>query len=205
MAMPPHALHQRWTRSEVRALIDDAPLATPRYELVDGELLVSPAPRYRHQDVVARLHFALMQYLSANPIGKALSSPFEVDLEDESLVQPDLFVLPSNEVRRLNVAEWRPAETLLLAIEVLSPSTARYDRRTKRPLYQRHVPEYWIVDIDARLIERWHPGDEQPEIITKTLIWSPDGAAEPLAIEVDTLFADLPSGNDDSANERERR
>jgi len=200
MAMPAHALDQRWTRTEVRALIDDAPLATPRYELVDGDLLVTPAPHYRHQEVVARLHSILMQYLSANPIGKALTSPFEVDLEDESLVQPDLFVPPSSEVRRLNVGEWRPAESLLLAIEVLSPSSARHDRRTKRLLYQRHVPEYWIVDIDARLIERWRPGDERPEIISKTLIWSPNGAAQPHAIEIDALFADLSSGDGDSAN-----
>jgi Uma2 family endonuclease len=149
----------------------------------------------------ARLHSILMQYLSANPIGKALTSPFEVDFEDESLVQPDLFVLPSSEVRRLNVAEWRPAESLLLAIEVLSPSSAGHDRRTKRPLYQRHVPEYWIVDIDARLVERWRPGDERPEIISKTLIWSPNGAAQPLAIEIDALFADLLPG--DGGNELE--
>jgi Uma2 family endonuclease len=191
MAMPARTIHQRWTRSEVRALIDDAPLATPRYELVDGDLLVTPAPRYRHQELVARLMDALRPYLAVNPVGEALHSPFEVDLEDESLVQPDVFVLPLSEVRRLNVEEWRPAESLLLAIEVLSPSSARHDRRKKRPLYQRHVPEYWIVDIDARLIERWRAGDERPEIVSKTLIWSPDGAAQPLAIEVDTLFADL--------------
>jgi len=120
MAMPAHAPHQRWTRTEVRALIDDAPLATPRYELVDGDLLVTPAPRYRHQEVVARLMDALRPYLAVNPVGHALNSPFEVDLEDESLVQPDLFVLPSSEVRRLNAAEWRPAD--LAAVKQLVES-----------------------------------------------------------------------------------
>ncbi|MFI5229394.1 MAG: Uma2 family endonuclease [Gemmatimonadales bacterium] len=202
--MPAFALHQRWTRAEVRALIDDAPLATPRYELVDGELLVSPTPRYAHQEVVARLMGALRPYLAMNPVGRALHAPFEIDLEDESLVQPDVFVLPSSEVRRLNVAEWRPAESLLLAIEVLSPSSARHDRRTKRALYQRHVPEYWIVDIDARLIERWRRGDERPDIVSTTLIWSPDGAAQPLAIEIDALFADLAAADDKSTGEPQR-
>lgn len=201
MAMPAHVLRQRWTRTQVRTLIDDSPLTTPRYELVDGDLLATPGPRYAHQRVVGRLHFALMAYLEANPIGVVLTSPFEVDLEAESLVQPDVFVVPQDEARRLAVPEWRPAESLLLAIEVLSPSSARHDRRGKRTLYQRHVPEYWIVDVDARLIERWRPGDERPEIISRTLIWSPGGAAPPLAIEIDALLSGLFPAEDGGANE----
>src|SRR5581483_10973199 len=147
MAMP--AVRRRWTLREVRQLIAESERATPRYELVDGELLVTPSPAFAHQRVVARLLVALGQYLAGRDIGEALPSPFDVELEEESLVQPDIFVLPVGEARRLAAPGFRPAHELILAIEVLSPSSARHDRVRKRPLFQRHVPEYWIVDIDA--------------------------------------------------------
>jgi Uma2 family endonuclease len=73
-----------------------------------------------------------------------------------------------------------PARELLLAAEVLSPSSARHDRVKTRPHYQRHVPEYWIVDLEARLFERWRPEDDRPEIVVQTLNWQPAGTTEPL-------------------------
>lgn len=80
----------------------------------------------------------------------------------------------------------------ILAVEVLSPSTARYDRALKRKLYQRvGVAEYWIVDLDARLVERWRPEDERPEIVTDRLIWVPAGAPEPLAVGLDEYFREV--------------
>jgi Uma2 family endonuclease len=79
----------------------------------------------------------------------------------------------------------------MLAIEVLSPSSARHDRVRKRPLFQRHVPEYWIVDIDARLVERWRPGDERPEIITESLVWQPDAGVPAFHLTLESLFAGL--------------
>ena len=60
----------------------------------------------------------------------------------------------------------------------------------KRRLYQREgVPEYWIVDVDARLVERWRPGDERPEILTTRLTWRPDPAAPALEIDLEPYFA----------------
>jgi Uma2 family endonuclease len=185
MGMP--AVEQFWTAREVRALIDESPLATPRYELVDGELLVTPSPGFAHQEAVALLLFALLGYLVNEPVGRALTSPFDVELEPESIIQPDIFVLPFAEARRLS-QERQPAHTLLLAVEVLSPSSSRYDRVRKRPLYQRHVPEYWIVDLDARLIERWRSADERPELVTTTLEWHPAGAALPFVLHVERWF-----------------
>jgi len=76
----------------------------------------------------------------------------------------------------------------LLAIEVLSPSNTRHDRVRKRPGYQRHVPEYWIVDLEARLIERWRPGDDRPEILTEQLTWHPSGALTPMTLELPLFF-----------------
>ena len=96
MAMP--ALSQseqrRWTAREVRALIAASPLATLRYELVDGELLVTPSPTYWHQEAVALLFLALCAYLEREPIGHVMLSPSDVELEPEFISQPDMFVMP---------------------------------------------------------------------------------------------------------------
>ena len=184
MAMP--AANRRWTAREVRALIAESPLATPRYELVDGELLVTPSPNYPHQRAVSLLWVALETYLAENPIGRALTSPFDVELEAEFVSQPDVFVVPMREARRLLTE--MPARELLLTAEVLSPSSGRHDRVTKRPRYQRHVPEYWILDLDARLVERWRPGDERPEVLTSLLEWHPSGSASSFRLDLPSYF-----------------
>jgi len=81
-----------------------------------------------------------------------------------------------------------PIKELLLAIEVLSPTSARHDRVRKRPHYQRHVPVYWIVDLDARLVEQWAPADERPALMTKTLSWHPTGAATAFTLDLPAFF-----------------
>jgi Uma2 family endonuclease len=138
---------------------------------------------------VARLLIALSQYARAQRIGHALTSPFDVELAPETTVQPDVFVLPPE--------EWGPendpsrARSLLLAVEVLSPSSARFDRTRKRRFFQRvGVPEYWVVDLDARLVERWRPGDERPQIDELRLEWRPEGASEALVLDLEALFAE---------------
>src|SRR5437868_5524401 len=87
MAMPaPHSEARRhWTAREVCELIARSPLQTPRYELVDGELLVTPSPNYSHQRAVALLLRALDEYVTAMDVGRALASPFDVELEPESI------------------------------------------------------------------------------------------------------------------------
>jgi len=191
MAMPEVSHRRRWTVREVRRLIEQNPLLTPRYELVDGELLVTPSPAGRHQLIVTQLLVALAQYVSAQQIGEALTSPSDVELEDESLTQPDIYVVSREEARRLIAPGFWPARSLLLAVEVLSPSSARYDRVTKRPLYQQHVPDYWIVDVEARVIERWRTGDDRPAIVDDALTWHPAAAAEPFLLPLVDLFAKL--------------
>ncbi|MBX3133522.1 MAG: Uma2 family endonuclease [Gemmatimonadaceae bacterium] len=174
-----------WTAADVRALPDDG----NRYECVDGELLVTPAPRGQHQLAIREVFLRLHAYVDAHQLGVFLWSPADIELEADSLVQPDLFVATLRDgVNKFR--NWTDVAGLALAIEVLSPSTARYDRVTKRRFYQRAgVAEYWIVDLDARLVERWQPGDASPEILFEQLRWLPEGAAAALEIDLTAFFA----------------
>jgi Uma2 family endonuclease len=183
----PAEIGRRWTAHEVRELIAAAPLATPRYELVDGDLLVTPGPGMPHQSVVGRLLVALIAYLDRERVGVAITSPSDVELEPEFIAQPDVFVVPMMEWGRV-MRDGPPIHSLLLAVEVLSPSSSRHDRVRKRPLYQRHVPDYWIVDPDARLSERWAASDDRPELITEVLTWHPAGASAPFSLELGPFF-----------------
>lgn len=187
MGMP--AVQRRWTAQEVRALIAEQPFASPRYELVEGELLVTSSPNGWHQMAVALLLVAHHEYLSVERVGVVLSSPSDVELEPEFVTQPDVFVIPIDEWKRLNGKF--PARALLLAVEVLSPSSGRHDRVRKRPLYQRNVPEYWIIDLDARLIERWRTGEERAESIVTSLRWMPQGANAPFVLDVAKYFSQI--------------
>ena len=94
----------------------------------------------------------MTSYVREHHAGLALFAPADVEFEPESMVQPDLFVLPLVDGRKPHSV--KEAGRLLLVVEVLSPSTARLDRHLKRRLYQRYgVEEYWIVDLDARVVE----------------------------------------------------
>ena len=180
MAMPAAT---RWTVDLVRALPDDG----KRYEVIDGELFVTPAPTPAHQGVVREMMLRLAEYLRGDRAAQLYASPADITFGERTLVQPDVFVVPRPEGRVPN--RWEEMGPLLLAVEVLSPTTARADRHRKRHLYQREgVPEYWIVDIDARLIERWRAGDERPEIVTDRIEWRLDPARPLLAIDLADLF-----------------
>ncbi|MGI8547685.1 MAG: Uma2 family endonuclease, partial [Gemmatimonadaceae bacterium] len=170
---------------DVLALPDDG----KRHEVIDGELFVTPAPTTRHHRLVREFYRSLMDYLRDHPIGEVLASPADIELAADTLVQPDLFVFPLGSEL---VQSWKEIGRLMLAIEVLSPSTARTDRTVKRLRYQRAgIPEYWIVDADARLVERWRPQDERPDILTARLEWCPDPSRPPLVIALPELFGSL--------------
>jgi Uma2 family endonuclease len=142
MGMPARKQH-RWTRTEVVRLIEQSPLYTPRYELVDGELLVTPSPSGLHQIGVVELICLLVSYVAASRIGQALTSPSDTELEPETLVQPDVYVVPTAEAYRLR--HERTGRALLLAIELLSPSTER------RPWPKAQVvPAYGPGVLDRR-------------------------------------------------------
>jgi Uma2 family endonuclease len=182
MGMPDTARH--WTREMVLALPDDG----NRYELFDGELLVTPSPAPPHQIAVTILLRTLDSFCSSNGLGWVMTSPADLSLGGEQLSQPDLFVLPFLPDDR---SSWSGVPNPVLVVEILSPSTARYDRIVKRRRFQRAgIPEYWVVDLDARVVERWRPLDERPEILDETLLWHPETVAEPLRIDLSRLFVD---------------
>ena len=184
MGMP--AAAHRWTADEVRALPDDG----NRYELISGELVVTPSPRGIHQVAVSELMWRIRTWLERTGAGRILHSPSDISLGEDEVLQPDLFVYRTASGKQLR--EWTDITELVLVIEVLSPATARYDRQLKRRRYQRaRVPEYWIVDVDSRLIERWRPDDERPEILEDRLTWEPTSDTEPLDLDLTALFAEL--------------
>lgn len=173
------------TADTVRALIDDS-RPWPRYETVYGELLVTPASRILHQLLVGRLFVALTQYVDRERLGVVLMSPADISWGSDLLVQPDIFVVPIEQVR---TSEWRHLRDLLLVVEVLSPSSSRADRFTKRRLYQEHgASPYWIVDPDASSIEVWTPSDRFPRTERERLVWVPDAASTPFALSLAELF-----------------
>lgn len=178
MGMPATA-PKVWTAEMWEKLPDDG----KRYEIIDGELFVTPAPTWSHQSVLSELHFRIASYLRTHPVGRVLSSPADIRIDSRNLVQPDIFVTAPR------ARSWSDITSLLLAVEILSPRTARLDRARKRPLYQRfNVSEYWIVDAGARIIERWKPSDERPEILETRIEWQPDTAVPPLRIHLPGFF-----------------
>lgn len=182
MAMP--GTTDRWTREMVHALPNDG----QRYELFDGALLVTPAPGMPHQIAVEGLWGRLRPYVAANRLGHVLTSPADLSLGGDQLSQPDLFVLPAIPDDR----RWEHAPNPTLVVEVLSPDSARFDRFVKRRRFQvAGIPEYWIVDLDARAVERWRPADERPELLDTRITWHPEGAAEPLVIDLPILFKEV--------------
>lgn len=173
-----------WTAADVRALPDDR----NRYECIDGALLVTPIPSLLHQRALSELLTSLLAYDRENPVGELLFSPSDLELEAGTLVQPDLFVARVREtVPRFS--DWPDIASLRLAVEVTSPVTARADRVIKRRFYLRSgVEECWIVDLDARLIERWQPSSDRPDICSKRVAWLPSGAGSPFELDLVAFF-----------------
>ena len=112
----------------------------------------------------------------------------DISWTPDVLVQPDVFVVAAAEVTDRDT-KWQSIRTLLLAVEVVSPSSSRHDRVTKRRLYQqRGVGTYWVVDANADLVEVWRPEDERPHIVTDVLRWAVADDAAPLEIDLEELF-----------------
>jgi Uma2 family endonuclease len=183
MAMP--AVRTEWTVEMLDELPDDG----NRYELIDGDVFVTPAPSVVHQLVVLTLAARLHAYLRPTGVARVIASPSDVRKPDrtKNRVQPDVFVFKL-------VDGQRPAypfalDDLLVAIEVVSPSNSQHDYQTKRELYLRNgVAEYWIVDPEARTFARWRGATDPGELLAEQLEWQPGGLSAPFVVQLSEFF-----------------
>jgi len=122
-------------------------LKTPddeRYELIEGDLLMTPSPVTRHQRISRKIEFMLEKYVTENDLGEVFYAPFDVCLDDENVVQPDILFISKERLDIIGEKNIQGAPDLV--IEIISESTAYRDLVQKKKLYARFgVKEYWIV------------------------------------------------------------
>jgi Uma2 family endonuclease len=187
MGMPALDMDAVWTVDMLDELPDDG----NRYEIVDGELLVSPMPSLRHQRAARELGELLSAYVKRLGGMEIFPVPIGVRYSRTTEVQPDLAAIPFKDDGKL-AQRFEDVGRLLLVVEILSPSTARHDRFTKRRKYmERGVPLYWIVDLAKQRVECWRPGDEEPELRDDRISWKPVESEAALVIDVPAFFRSL--------------
>lgn len=176
------------TYDDLRLMPDDG----KRREVIGGELIVNPAPRREHQEVVANLDWMLQTFLRARDVGRAYTHPVDVYLGRHDIVQPDLVVIRQERLR-IYQPEGVVTEPPDVVIEILSPSTRGIDQVRKMALYARSgVPEYWIADPEQRrLILHCLEGEEYVAVTP-----NPDGSLASrilpgLLIDPADVFANL--------------
>ncbi len=134
----------------------------PRYQLIEGDLYMAPAPNRFHQEISLNLLVLLRNWLVDHPIGKLYGAPFDVYLDEYDVFQPDILFV-SHERRAIlsdRGAEGAPD----FIVEILSPRNARIDRYNKRKMYARHgVIEEWIIEPETKRILVYRFADEREE------------------------------------------
>ena len=169
-----------WTRSDLDRLPDDG----NRYEVLDGALLVTPAPNERHQRLATELAAQLVWYCKAHSLGTVYA--YGAIPRGRSELQPDVMVVPGGVSRRS--AGWKGLPRPLLVVEILSDSTRQRDLLLKRDAYERWgIPEYWIVDADERCVTVVHPGRDDLTV-ADVLRWRPSADVPALEIDVGTML-----------------
>ncbi len=134
-----------------------------RYELLNGELVMAPAPLLYHQFILRKLLNAMSAYIDEHKLGELFCSPTDVVLSDTDVVQPDILCVSKQRSHILKSESVQGAPDLV--VEILSPSTAELDRTTKLELYALYgVGEYWIVDPDAKTIMVLLRGESRFEV-----------------------------------------
>ena len=132
----------------IREVYDALPEGTLA-QLIQSQLVMSPAPTYGHQKLVVRLCTMINNFLNQYDMGEVLVAPYDVHLDDENVFQPDILYLRKDQFSNIRKDGFHGAPSLV--IELLSPGTARYDQHQKKTVYERHgVQEYWIVNPDSK-------------------------------------------------------
>ncbi len=137
-----------WTYEDYLLFPEDG----KRYEIVEGDCYMSPAPRTQHQRVSRNLLTIIHTYLRRTKIGEVFDAPADVIFSDTNIVQPDLLVILATRTSMITDKNIQGAPDIV--IEILSETTRKTDEITKKKLYERHgVLEYWIVDPDLALVK----------------------------------------------------
>lgn len=145
MSAPTH------TSGLVYADLERFPEDNVRRELIGGELIVSPSPRPRHQEVADELTWHLRAYCKGSG-GRANSAPLDVVFADQDVLEPDVLVLTAEHLDRVGPNNITGAPDIV--VEVSSPSTRHLELVRKRAVYERYgVGEYWYVDLEADRVE----------------------------------------------------
>jgi Uma2 family endonuclease len=144
-------MSQANTLSITRHDYEDMPAGPPYYQVIEGDLVMSPSPNIYHQAIAGRIYSVLLQFLEKHPLGEVFVAPLDVFLSEINVYQPDVIFI-SNQ-RRSILTEHGLEGAPDLAVEVLSPGTAKVDKGSKRKVYARTgVKELWLVDVEAKLI-----------------------------------------------------
>lgn len=137
-----------------------------RYEIFDGELSATPAPRIKHQRASSRLNVIISSHIIPRQLGEIFAAPTDVILAPTTVVQPDLVFVAND--RRHIVTERAIEGPPTLVIEILSPTTSHTDRVTKAQLYARFgVPHYWLLDTDQQVLEAYELNDGEYKLAAK--------------------------------------
>jgi Uma2 family endonuclease len=150
-----------------------------RHELIDGEHYVSPSPIDRHQRALARIHLALGPFVRDRGLGEVFFAPFDVILSETDVVEPDLLFISTARLSILSGGYVHGAPDLL--VEILSPSSIRYDAVTKLRLYEKFgVGEYWLVDPEREQIEVFRLADGRLKKVAEHTRESGEALTSPL-------------------------
>ena len=137
-----------------------------RYEILDGDLVMTPPPAIRHQIILGNLNDCLRVHVRAEGLGQVLFAPVAVRLDESTIVEPDLIFLASGRAHAVSRLSIDSAPDLL--VEILSPSTETRDRTVKAQLYAKlGVDHYWIIDPEARSLEAFERAGEMYRAVAK--------------------------------------
>ncbi len=179
---------RQWTFQELAAELPESNLPT---ELWDGKLIMSPAPSFSHQRVVARFYKLLDAWVAGRGLGEAAIAPLDMVLAPHRATQPDVIFISKD---RLGIIQGSVMGAADLVAEVISPESRRRDRIDKRDLYEQHgVREYWLIDPEAGTVEVLHLEAGEFQLAGR---WRPDEQArsrllEGFAVRVSDLLAAL--------------
>lgn len=125
-----------------------------RYEIIEGELFMSPSPRTKHQRILVKLLTAISSFLEGENMGEVFAAPYDVILSSKNVIQPDIiFVADKN---KSIITEKNITGSPDFVIEIISPSNRIMDLKKKKALYEEFkIPEYWIVDPDLETIDKF--------------------------------------------------